>query len=235
MITNQIMKRDFMNAKISQRTKDSYFNATELLSIYNYNSSIQKVFGEYWSNKSTKEFIEEIEKDLFLNIGNSPYLENNMKSENNPIIVNKCYETKRGKGGSTWMHPYLFVDFAMWLSPQFKLQIIKWVYDNLIDFRNQAGDYYKEMCEVICKKYEQFYKEKPNYLVYIKEANFINSLVYNEYKGGMRNELTEEELKLLNQLQKINIKLINSEQYKSKERHLKLTEFASSYKLANFN
>jgi hypothetical protein len=234
MITNQIMQRTFMESKISQRTKDSYFNATELLAVYNNNSETQKVFAEYWSNKSTKEFINELEKDIFLNIGNSPHLESHTKLENNPIVLPKCYETKRGKGGATWMHPYLLVDFAMWLSPQYKLQMIKWVYDNLIDFRNQAGDYYKEMCDSICKKYELFYKEKPNYLVYIKEANFMNSLVYNQYKGGMRNELSENELNLLNQLQKINIKLIDSGEYKTNDRHLKLKEFASSYKLANF-
>jgi hypothetical protein len=234
MITNQIVQRDFMGSKISQRTKDSYFNATELLAVYNNNSRIQKRFKDYWENNSTKEFVNELEKDLFYNGQNSAYLESASIYENNPILLPKSYETKRGKGGSTWMHPYLFVDFSMWLSPQFKLQIIKWVYDNLINFRNQAGDYYKEMCDTICKKYELFYKEKPNYLVYIKEANFINSLVYNQYKGGMRNELSENELNLLNQLQKINIKLIDSGQYKTNDRHLKLKEFASSYKLANF-
>lgn len=41
------------------------------------------------------------------------------------------------------MHPYLFVKFAMWLSPTFEVKIIQWVYDNLIEFRLLAGDHYK--------------------------------------------------------------------------------------------
>lgn len=226
------MQRDFMGSKISQRTKDGFFNATELLAVFNRNSEIQKVFAEYWSNKSTKEFIIEVEKDKIYNIGKSPYLQSDNETSINPII--KCYETKRGKGGATWMDKYLFIDFAMWLSPQFKLQIIKWVYDNLIDFRNQAGDHYKEMCNVICERYEIFYKEKPNFLVYIKEANFLNNLVYNECKGGKRNELSEIELNLLNQLQKANINLIKAQCYTSKERQTKLINFSDIYKLANF-
>lgn len=29
--------------------------------------------------------------------------------------------TRRGKYGGTWVHPYIFLDFAVWLSPVFKM------------------------------------------------------------------------------------------------------------------
>ena len=127
------MKREFMDSQITQRTKDKFFNANELLSIFNNNSDKKKQIYHFWDNQSTKEFIEVLENDLNYNTRNSVYL--------------KTHESIRGKGGGTWMHPYLFVKFAMWLSPQFELSIIKWVYDNLIEVRNQAGDYYKQMCD----------------------------------------------------------------------------------------
>jgi hypothetical protein len=232
MITNQNMQRNFNGNFISQRTKDSYFNATELLAIYNQSAGTQKRFKDYWDNNSTKEFIKEVEKDVFYNGDNCPHYKNTINSSDITIIPN-CYETKRGKGGSTWMHPYLFIDFSMWLSPNYKLQIIKWVYDNLIDFRNQAGDHYKEMCKALCDNYESLYKEKPNYLIYIKEANFLNNLVYNEIKGGKRNVLSEKELNLMNQLQILNTKLIEKE-LSTNERHVKLFEYSKSYKEINF-
>lgn len=222
MKTLQIMKRDFMGSKISQRT-DKMFNATELLSIYNSNQDDgkgKKVFAEFWSNKGTVEFLKELENDLIDNIGNSLYL--------------KTHETSRGKGGGTWMHPYLFVKFAMWISPKFELQIIKWVHDNLIDFREQAGDYYKEMASCICRNYEQFYGTKPSPFIYQNEAKFLNNLVYGEYKGGKRNTLNEKQLELLNSLQRLNIKLIESKQFSKEQRRDHLINFSTSFKLINF-
>src|SRR5690606_32250558 len=127
-----IVKRDFYQAKISQRTKDGFFNATELMRYYNKTADRPKVMAEFWQTKNTQEFLEELANDLNINIGKNLYLKKDL------------YTTTRGVNGGTFMHPYLFVKFAMWLSPKFEVQIIKWVYDNLIEFRKQAGDYYKE-------------------------------------------------------------------------------------------
>lgn len=218
MKTNQLMKRDFMESTITQRTKDGFFNATELLTIYNTNSQVKKVFKEFWVNKNTSQFIEELEKDLILNGGNLPYL--------------KTYEATRGRGGSTWMHPYLFVKFAMWLSPKFELQIIKWVYDNLIDYRNQAGDHYKEMCKAILDSFVAHFDKKPDPLIYQKEASFLNNLVYGASKGGKRNELSEKELELLNNLQKLNINYLKNGIF-GDDRRRKLTSYAMDFKIIN--
>ena len=219
MITNQLMKREFFNSHITQRTKDSYFNATELLSIYNTGDSSIKRFKDFWENKNTNEFLKELENDIISNGQNSPYL--------------KTYETTRGNGGATWMHPYLFVKFAMWLSPKFELQIIKWVYDNLIDFRTQAGDNYKEMCIAIQENYFSTRGEKPDAFIYINEANYLNLLTYGSMKPKMRNELNEIELSLLNNLQKLNIKLIQKLDVNKDSRKKILMEYAYNYKLIN--
>lgn len=40
------------------------------------------------------------------------------------------------------MHPILFVKFAMWLNPRFEVQVIKFVYDQMLKYRNDAGDAY---------------------------------------------------------------------------------------------
>lgn len=194
MVTNQIMVRQFYDNKIHQRTKDSFFNATEFLHAYNFMSGKNLRFKEFWDNKGTQQFLEALRNEISTNGGNCTLL--------------KTHESTRGNNGSTWMHPYLFVKFAMWLSPELEVKIIKWVYDNLIEFRNQAGDYYKEMCAAISEGYEDYYNKKADPLVYVKEAHFLNQLVFDNPNGNQRNEATAEQLELMNKLQLANIKLI---------------------------
>jgi hypothetical protein len=218
MITNQIVKRQFMSSEVSQRTKDSYFNATELLSIYNDRTKSSRRFADFWENKNTKEFILELESELGIyNVENMAH--------------SKTYQTTRGKGGATWMHPYLYVKFAMWLSPKFELQIIKWVYDNLIEFRNTAGVDYKEMSASVQRNYTYFYNKKPDPLVYQKEIRYINSLIDDSKNKIDRNTLTETDLQLLINLQKLNIKLMDTKTISLKQRREKLKAFADSYKM----
>jgi len=213
MKTNVLMVRRLDGIEIQQRTKDKFLNATMLLSQYNKYTGKNKVMAEFWSNKNTEEFLESLARELNDNVGDSLYLEKDL------------YTTARGKNGGTWMHPYLFVKFAMWLSTDFEVKVIKWVYDNLIDFRNQSGDHYNEMKEAIQKRYIEHFGKKPNPLVFIKEANYLNKLVYGEFKGGKRNLSNEEQLDKLNKLQLANIKLIN-QKISYFDRKNKLREFS---------
>lgn len=215
MVTNQVMKREFYEGTISQRTKDGFFNATEFLSAFNNFTGKKKVLPEFWSNKNVIEFIEVLQNELLSNIGNS--------------LVLKPYETTKGKYGATWMHPYLFVKFAMWLSPELELKVIKWVYDNLIDFRIQAGDHYKEMCKAITESYYDWCNKNPDPMIFTKEANFLNNLVFGTTKGNQRNEATPQQLDLMNKLQLANIKLINQKVSKQ-SRHESLVLFANLYR-----
>lgn len=212
------MKRDFYNTKITQRSSDKYFNATELMQFYNKTSDRKKVMAEFWQTKNTKEYLKALSDSLNANIGENQYLERDL------------YTTTRGVGGGTFMHPFLFIKFAMWLSPEFEVQIIKWVYDNLIDFRKQAGNHYREMCEAIADRYEDYYDRKANPLVFQNEANFLNKLVFGSIEPKKRNSATEKQLEILNQLQLANIHLIKSKTSLS-ERKRRLTELAELIKL----
>jgi hypothetical protein len=214
--TEQIMLRNFEGAKIPQRTSDKFFNATEMIKYYNNLTGSKKVFAEFLSNNNTNEFIEALRQEI-LNVGDSLHLQ--------------VIESKRGKNGATWMHPYLFVKFCFWLSPQFEVKVIKWVYDNLIDFRHDAGDFYKEMCKAISETYHDWYGKNPDPLIFIKEAHFLNYLCFGTQKGKQRNEATEKQLLLMNRLQKLNISLIYSKTGKD-IRYKKLSEFAEMIKLS---
>lgn len=178
MKTNQIMIRD--DKRFLQRTKDSYFNATNLLKDWNsVNVNNTKLMSVYNKLKSTNEFVKQLEHEGI----------------NKPLISST-------KG--TWMHPKLFIDFAMWVSIEFKSIVIDYVLDGLIFNRNEAGDYNLQMNAMILEVYTEYYKKKPTPLIYIQEANMIKSLVTNK----KRNEMSKQELKQITYLQKVNANLI---------------------------
>jgi hypothetical protein len=204
MKTTQLMQREFLGSVIDQRTDNGYFNATSLLLLYNEKTNQNKRFADFWENNQTKEFLQALVNELNSNNGNLAHLGTSIKMG---TVEEDLFITKRGNKGSTFMHPYLFIEFAAWLNAEFRVKLYKWIYDNLIDFRNQAGDYYKEMCLAINEKYLEFYDKKPDPLLFIKEANYLNQLVFGENKGH-RNDANEIELALMNRLQKANIKMI---------------------------
>jgi hypothetical protein len=123
------------------------------------------------------------------------------------MLSTDLYFSKKGKNGGVWMNKYLFTKFVMWTSPEYEVKAMIWLHDNLIDFRNQAGDYYKEMCQAINDRFLEFYEKKPDPLIFIKEANYLNQLVFG-CNSGQRNEASEVQLELINRLQLANIKMI---------------------------
>ena len=170
MITNQVMKRPMGNFLVEQRTKDSMFNATNLLKQWNEASGEKKEITKFFDNDNTKEFISALMEEENLNTQNSAYLK------------------ARGKNGGTWMHPILFVKFAMWLNPRFEVQVIKFVYDQMLKYRNDAGDAYKELGSSISKIVSK--KFMPAAMCKIAKA--INCVVFGKHEHEMRNKQGEE-------------------------------------------
>ena len=196
MITRVIVNPDDSPLRF-QRSDDGYFDATALLNEFNLLSSNKpRKMEEFKKLKETKELCD--------------YLVANEGVSKSPIISSL-------KG--TWMHPFVFIDFAMWLSVEFKVQVLTWVYDGLINSRNLAGDYYKEMCAELLSQRNVLQKETTFYH-YIQEANILKDLC------GIttRNKMTEIQLNTLNLLQKANIKLIKSGLSKEK-RYTELKNF----------
>ena len=185
------MVRRMGEFEVYQRTKDGYFSATKLLKQWNQANGSDKRLESFFENKSTTEFISVLSEDL--NSKNSCEL--------------KTHEAKRGKtNGGTWMHPFLFIDFAMWINPKFKLQVIKFVHDQLIDFRHDAGDNYRELASAV---------QRFDAINYPNMARALNYIIFNTHKPELRQSATESELDELRTIQKnlafaCNTGLINS-------------------------
>lgn len=132
MKTEQIMERKFRDGVIRQNHKTGWFNATDLIQVANqYRTQIgleKKLIADYFKTNSTKEFIKEILDRESLSL---------------------AYDSKKGKGGGTWVHPLILIDIAMWLSPEFKYDAMKWLEDRLIQNRDLSGDSYKKLASYL--------------------------------------------------------------------------------------
>ena len=94
----------------------------------------------------------------------------------------------------------------MWLNPEFKYYVIRFVYDALMEYRNVAGDLYKGLSQSVSTL---------THISYYRVAKGLNYIVFGKHEKGLRNNATVEQLKELNDIQKhlafaIDIGLISS-------------------------
>lgn len=172
------MIRKIHNFEIYQRTKDGMFNATRLLSQWNsIRENPKRDLKDFWDLKGVGEFIDVL------------ILEENLHGVNSPYVKSKA---SRGENAGTWMHPILFIKFAMWLNPKFEYFVIKFVYDELIKFRHSAGDNYKGLTSAL-NNFEN--------VDYVKLAKGLNYIVFSEHYAGIRQSASSEQLKELTSLQ----------------------------------
>mgnify|MGYP006288573839 CR=1 FL=1 len=174
MKTNQNLIRKMGDFEVVQRTKDGMFYATGLLKEWNLKSGQNKKIDHYFSLSNTKEFIDALKNDAGITAS---------------IDTHIYTKVRGGKVQGTWMTPLLFIDFAMWLNPTFKVKVLKFVYDELIRYRNEAGDAYREMSSAIQKivpRNDMGYRMK-------EVAKALNYIVYGTHESGIRNTRAEEE------------------------------------------
>lgn len=173
MKTNQVMIRKMGDFDVSQRTKDGMFNATALLKQWNAQDGVaQRKLDNYFASTKTTEFINTIIEREKLNTPKMVYLKT------------------RGSNGGTWMHPLLFIDFAMWINPSFKYDVLKFVYDQMIKYRNDSGDAYKLLSSAVGSIVPK--NDMRKYMQTI--AKGINYIIVGRHEHMVRNECGTEEI-----------------------------------------
>jgi hypothetical protein len=130
MKTEVIMKREFFGDFIQQKSHSEMFSANDIMLVGNKQRAQKglstKILAAYFDTQETKELINQIKWEFNL----------------------QDYQVKsvtKGRNGATWVHPLLFVDLAMWLSPELKVKVLKWVMDGLMELRDNSGDSFKSM------------------------------------------------------------------------------------------
>lgn len=191
MKTSVLMTRKMGQFNVKQRTGDGYFDANDLLLQWNLINKTKQI-SKFLENEKTKIFINQI-------IEQESHVENSLDGDFQVVIISRGKNTKHGKRpDKVFMHPYLYLDFAMWLSSEFKYQVIKFVYDELIEFRHAAGLGNNELMDAVSRKWNI------NFPPLYREINIaLNYIVFGTSYRGMRNHATIEQLKDLRDMQKI--------------------------------
>ena len=171
---------------VIQRTSDSFFNATKLLKQWNNKYGVDRKMDNYFKSEKTKDFISTI------------MIRENLHT---PKMVYVKSRASRGDSSGTWMSPMLFIDFAMYINSSFKYDVLKFVYDKMIDYRNKAGDAYKTLATNVQKLVGSNFM--PIAMRRIGEA--INWIIFNCHEKDLRNKFGSEEKQ--NELYQFEIKV----------------------------
>lgn len=144
MKTEVIMKRPLFGYEISQKSKSEFLSATDLVRAGNkwrlLNGFQPFNLNEWFRQKNVKEFISALEEKY-----------------------GKVKVSGKGRNSHTWVHPYLFIDIALAISPQLKIEAYEWLHDHLLRYRNNSGDSFKKMCGALYNKYPNK-SEFPNFI-----------------------------------------------------------------------
>lgn len=234
MKTNQVLKsesRNLFGVQIRQQSKNGFLCLSDLQFAYNLEREAND-----WSERDIKEFfrykenVERIYELLteakFINVGIHAFIDEvEDKGLINYLKELKLYEMKgRGEGRSVWANPYVFVAVALWMNPKIFAKTVIWLTDGLIVFRNLAGDNYKLMSNAVA---EHIGNDKISFSI---EARLINTVVAGKEKID-RNELSETDLKLISQCEKVNASFIQNG-FKYPERYSKLKAFVELTRLS---
>lgn len=107
-IMTKLLSHTLNASEIRQREDDGYIHATALC------QAAGKRLNNYLRNEQTQDFLKALESDAL-------------------ISVSKLVTIVRGRGDrvtqGTWVHPKVAIHLAMWLSPEFAVQVTTWVYD----------------------------------------------------------------------------------------------------------
>jgi len=178
MKTEVIMKREIMGIEIRQKHKTGFFSVSDIERFGNNhrvlnNMKIQKAT-DYFRRPATKEFIKKLEEEY-----------------------GEVQTGGTGRGREKWVHPFVFIDLALWYSPDLKVKVYQWIYDNLLIARDNSGESFKKMTKALYENCDL--KGRAGYII-PQVARFIYNIV------GVSGEdkwekATEQQLKLRDEIQ----------------------------------
>lgn len=165
------------------------FDANALLRQWNSTDGNADLrISKFLSQQKVIEYIEALKEELQTGV-NQPVGDYQL------LVTVKGRRDKRGikTPDQVWMHPYLFVKFAMWLNPRFEVKVVKFVYDQLIQYRHLAGDNYNVLAKSIASLPD---------VDYPKVARALNWIVFNKHERDIRNTATPQQLQDMDELQR---------------------------------
>lgn len=126
------MLRPLFGDTIQQRVDTGFFNASDLVKSGNAWRSAHDLgvfnFSSWLRSKGVQEFLAELKS----------------QEKVEPVIIRKR--------NPTWVHPFLFIKLALAINPKLEVEVMRWLYDELIKYRNNSADSYNMMCGALFRK-----------------------------------------------------------------------------------
>lgn len=206
--TNQVLIRKMGDFEVLQRTSDGMFNATMLLKQWNSaNPQEERRIDHFWDSTHLDKLMIEIIVNEY-NSSSPNFGDDSKMLDFNKMkkILTQTSRANKGVNSGTWMHPVLFVKFAMYLSPRFEYSVLKFVADDLINYRINAGIEYKEVGRAVSKIVEKDFLRTAMENI----GRAMNHVVYNRHESGIRNKVgCENKMRELADLEKNIVMLID--------------------------
>jgi hypothetical protein len=184
--------REFGGSQVWQKVSDGYININHMA------DATGKRIDNWLSNQSTQDLLEEFKREQRLHSSNS-------RDVVLPLVTSRA---RVDRGGGTWAHPDIAIQFAQWCSPAFALQVSRWVREWMTTARNPVADMDRvafrdqlkdksrlELTDAIKEYLEQIrrYDDK-RYCgqFFARSHNLINELITTENAQDMRERLSGE-------------------------------------------
>ena len=172
------MIRKMGDFEVIQRIQDGMFNATKLFKQWNSDPLRPKRdLSKFWELENVKDFIGVLMEEENLHTLSEVYVKS---------------KASRGENAGTWVHPILFVKMAMWINPKFEYHVIKFIHDQLIEYRHLAGNNYRGLTDRVIQ-----FKDHD----FVKLAKALNYIVFSRHSKGIRQTASSAQLKELAELQ----------------------------------
>lgn len=197
MKTEVLMRRPLFDGEIRQKSLNGFLCKNDIMAVGNRWRLLNQLkpldYNSWLRTESTQEFIKALEMQF-----------------------GKSIEATRGREGLTWLHPYLFIDLALAISPKLKIEVYSWLYDELLKYRNFSGDSYKKMCGAL-------FVNTNSKTTFARDITKLAEYIKNQIGVKDWQTATEEQLRLRDKLHE-NIALL-SEVLKDNNQAIRIATF----------
>ena len=181
MKTSQIMNRSLEGHSIRQNHHTRYFALNDLAKMGAQIRSAKnlpiKKHSDYFQTQETKEFLQALAME-------------------EGCTVAELKIATRGRGATTWVHPLVFLDIALWYDARLKVKVYRWLSDNLLLFRDSSGDSFKTMMGALTANFNFKTADYP------RVANIIANACGRCERGQQRwNNASESQLEMRDKIQ----------------------------------
>jgi len=247
-----------LGISLFQKNNDDYISLTDIAR-YKNQFEPKDIVKNWMRSKSTIEFLglwEKLNNPVFKGVEFDPF--KNEAGSNSFVLSPQRWIEKTGAiglisksgrySGGTFAHKDIAFEFTSWISPEFKLYLIK-EFQRLKEAENQKSslswDVKRELAKVNYKIHTDAIKQNliplkiariPDKFVYASEGDLLNKALFNmtakewrgqnpEKEGNIRDYSTIEQLVVFSNLESMNAELIK-QGIEPEQRLLKLNKIA---------